>query len=232
MLPLPLKSLPGDIGAYGFPDKDPAFITPEVSFRGGVTVKLPQPAIVKIYKPSGKVGAYYYRDYYTSRKPVREFSTKKLDAGGAVWVEVITGSDYWPTKKNAQWIVLDYEKGGKLVNASYRQTYPEKAGAYPGYEDSFRYLEYDAEMNPVSAGWCLRHEEPFVLTSRVITLEVSFGAEGRAERYAAEYSSNISNSVYIAWEGVGDGTVTALKGKPVEDPEQVDPALWEPVWFE
>ena len=49
-------------------------------------------------------------------------------------------------------------KEGKLINASYRLTYPEKNGTYPGYEDSFRFLSYDAEMNPVSAGWGLRHE--------------------------------------------------------------------------
>ena len=146
-------------------------------------------------------------------------------------MEITTGSDPWPSKKNAQWIILDYEKG-KLVNASYRLTYPVKAGTYPGYEDSFRYLEYDADMNPVGAGWCLMHEQPAVYTTRTVKVQAFFNAEGKADRYTAEYSSNISESVYYAWEGTADGKVTALKGRPVKDPEQADPGVWEPVWFE
>lgn len=231
VLPLSMKFLPADIGAYEFPDKAPSFITPEVSFEGGVTVKLPQTALIEIYRPGGTVGSYHYTDYYFTRKPAREFSTTKLSGNGSVRIEITTGSDFWPSKKSVQWIVLDYEKG-QLVNASYRQTYPAKAGAYPGYEASFRYLGYDAEMNPVSAGWCLLHEQPVVYTTRTVIIQVFFNAEGKVEKYDAEYSSNISNNIYYAWEGTADGTVTALKGKPVEDPEQADPGLWEPVWFE
>ena len=231
VLPLSLKFLPADIGAYGFPDKAPAFMTPEVSFKGGVTVKIPKPANIKIYRPGGSIGSFHYTDYYFTRQPAREFSTKKLKAGGSIRVEIITGSDFWPSKKAAQWIVLDYVNG-KLVNASYRLTYPVKAGTYPGYEDSFRYLGYDADMNPVSAGWCLLHEQPAVFTTRTMKIQTFFNAEGKAERYDAEYSSNISESVNIAWEGDADGKVTALNGRPVEDPEQADPSLWEPIWFE
>ena len=231
VLPLSLKFLPADIGAYGFPDKAPAFITPEVSFEGGVSVKLSQPAIIEIYRPSGTIGSAHYTDYYFTRQPAREFSTKRLKANLPVRVEITTGSDPWPSKKNAQWIILDYEKG-KLVNASYRLTYPVKAGTYPGYEDSFRYLEYDADMNPVGAGWCLMHEQPAVYTTRTVKIQAFFNTEGKADRYTAEYSSNISESVYYAWEGTADGTVTALKGRPVKDPEQADPGVWEPVWFE
>ena len=231
VLPLSLKFLPVDIGAYGFPDKAPAFITPEVSFEGGVSVKLSQPAIIRIYRPSGTIGSAHYTDYYFTRQPAREFSTKRLKANLPVRVEITTGSDPWPSKKNAQWIILDYEKG-KLVNASYRLTYPVKAGTYPGYEDSFRYLEYDADMNPVGAGWCLMHEQPAVYTTRTVKVQAFFNTEGKADRYTAEYSSNISESVYYAWEGTADGKVTALKGRPVKDPEQADPGVWEPVWFE
>ena len=233
VLPLSLKYLPADIGAYGFPDKAPAFMTPEVTVdQSGVIVKLPQAAMVQIYSPGkGNIGRVYYYDYYYSDKPVRELSTAKLSSDKPVRVEIWTNNGAKLSKVSAQWIVLDYENG-ELVNASYRQTYPEKAGAYPGYEDAYRYLGYDADMNPASAGWSVYHKEPKVYTSRSVEVQVFFNAEGRAERYAAEYFSDISGMVYYAWEGTGDGAVTALKGKPVEDPDQADPALWEPIWFE
>lgn len=226
-VPPALRFLPASMDAYGFPAKAPAFLTPEVTIEGRtVTVKVSQPARIRIAglgKDRKPVMGYLFFSETGARTFAAEIRTDFV-----VQVDIMTDPQ---VARNSQWILLEYE-GGELVNESYRYAVAEKAGQYPGYAKGYRYLAYDGQMNPVSAGWHLSYSRPLFYTSNILDLQVFFGEEGRVARYAASFQTNIAEQMETSWEGTADRPLTALNGQEVEDPARADRGLWEPVWFE
>ena len=127
-------------------------------------------------------------------------------------------------KSTSQWLVMDYDENGELFRAARRYIVTDKTN-YPGYHSHYRFFEYDKDMNPVSAGWYM------TFTGAKLDFRVYFDTEGTAERSSAEFYSYMDH-IDTFWEGTRDQVLTRLKKKDVTDPDQADPLLWEPVWFE
>ena len=225
-LPAALKVLPGDVSGYGFPEQVPDFMKVEVEpTEDGTVIRTDRSAKITIGRPFN--GAIGQSTAITSEQFVREFkSTNKLDK---TRIEAATYEQYAAMRpkitRNEQMVSLEYMEGN-LTGNWYRLVVPIGKNELPDTDEySYRFYEYDADMNPYSAGWHLMKRGDVVAT---LDLQVFFGADGKAERYEAAYS-NYALSIDTRWEGTADGAVTSVKGK---DPKKAKPTDWEQIWFE
>ena len=225
ILPLALKYLPRSVEDYGFPEKVPQFVEPAMTIEPkAVTVKVPQASRFNIIRLSSKSFKYAYIPDYTEEKGKKEITATILQPT-AFRVQIWTDPKFPFIKKGtSQWLILDYDENGELFRAARRYIVADKTN-YPGYNARYRFFEYDKDMNPVSAGWYM------TFTGAKLDFRVYFDAEGKAERYSAEFFSYMDH-IDTYWEGTRDQLLTRLKSKDVTDPDEEDAQYWEPVWFE
>ncbi len=225
VLPIALKYLPSSVEDYGFPEKTPQFVEPVITVEPKhVTVKIPQASRISINRLNDASFKYASNPGYTDEKGKKEM-VMNLFRPSKFRVQVWTDPKFpFIQKSTSQWLVMDYDENGELFRAARRYIVADKTN-YPGYHSRYRFFEYDKDMNPVSAGWYM------TFSGAKLDFRVYFDTEGKAERYSAEFYSYMDH-IDTFWEGTRDQVLTRLKKKDVTDPDQADPLLWEPVWFE
>ena len=223
-IPVQLKYLPKTAEGYGFPEKPEKFMDVDLKQEDGVIMlKLSQKARILINEDLKNRGDPL-ADWERTSPVAKEYSVKKKLK--RFQVELRTDPDLPFVKKAAsQWILINYENG-QILKTVRRTVIPDKAGTYAGYNPRYHYFEYDEEMKPAAVGWYMVSPSRDSLEFRVF-----FDADGNVTSYEARYESSL-DKIKSIWEGTPENALTVLNGKEVEDPSQVDPKVWEPVWFE
>ena len=224
VLPPQLRYLPKSADGYGFPEKPEAFMDVNMELEGKrLKLKLGQKARILINTdPEGRGDPM--ADWHRQSPVAAEYDDDI--PGDRFQVELRTDPDLPFVKRStSQWILIGVENG-QVTKTVRRIVVPDKKGTYPGYNPRYHYYEYDEEMRPAAAGWYMVSPDRESLEFRVF-----FDREGNAVRYEARYET-IFNKIKTTWEGTPENPLTSLDGEPVDNPGDVSPRAWEPVWFE
>lgn len=221
VLPLSLNYLPLKAEDYGFPEiREKDLIRAEVEplSKRSIRITLSKAARVSISRwDEGKGASASGRK--ESDRAVKEF-VAQFSPETPMIIEVLT-YDSIPKMSRPALCTILYYKDGERVGTGARHMIPVKKNEYPGFNEySCRWYEYDGQMQPYAVGWHLGSDDWYPCD-----LQVFFGADGKAERYAVSCGK-------LSWEGTPEQPLTQLQSKRGIDPAAADPLKWEPVWFE